>query len=130
MKRLPTLAILALLPGVAFGQVTAPSVSITAGDQTLTVAWEEPSGAAFGSAYDLWYILFSALSDNQNERGGRSLYGDDWLGSRSAPSEPAWMQLSDIASGKGDHYVILPRTLTNDSAYSVKVRHRQGENKA
>ena len=127
MKRLPAIAALFLLPGVAFGQVTAPSVSVTAGDQTLTVAWDEPSGATIGSAYDLWYILSSELSNSRSVPRGYSGLG---AGSRDQPAMPVWTQLSDVASAKGDHYVILPRSLTNDAAYSVKVRHRQGTDDA
>ena len=127
MKRLPAIAALFLLPGVAFGQVTAPSVSVTAGDQTLTVAWDEPSGATIGSAYDLWYILSSERSASRSVPRGYSGLG---AGSRDQPAVPVWTLLSDVASGKGDHYVILPRSLTNDAAYSVKVRHRQGTDDA
>ena len=127
MKRLPAIAALFLLPGVAFGQLTAPSVSVTAGDQTLTIAWDEPSGATIGSAYDLWYILSSELSGSRGVSRG---YLGPGAGFRDQPAVPVWTQLPDVASGKGDHYVILPRSLTNGSAYSVKVRHRQGTDDA
>ena len=127
MKRLPAIAALFLLPGVAFAQVTAPSGAVTAGDRTLTVAWDEPSGATIGSAYDLWYILSSELSGSRGVSRGDLGPG---AGFRDQSAMPVWTQLSDVASGKGDHYVILPRSLTNDSAYSVKVRHRQGTDDA
>ncbi len=129
MKRLPAIAALFLLPGVAFGQVTAPSGAVTAGDQTLTVAWDEPSGATIGSAYDLWYILSSELSGSRGVSRGDLGPG---AGFRDQPAMPVWTQLSDVASGKGDHYVILPRSLTNGSAsvLSHKRGGRMGLNRA
>ena len=124
MKRLPTLVVLTLLSGVAFGQPTAPTISVSTGDRTVTVSWAEPTGATIGSTFDVAYIASSNLSPSRGVRDrGRVVDRAERFGPRSDTA--AWTELPALAVGKGSHYVVLPRVLTNDMAYTFKVAHTQ-----
>ena len=81
----------------------APSITVTVGDNSLRVAWTAPTDALATSTYDVSWILESA---------------------DETPEE--WSMLEDVVTGVREHNVYLPRNLTNDVAYDVRVRQKQG----
>lgn len=79
--------------------LTAPTPVVVQGDRTLTVQWQPPADATASSIYDVRYGLGSS-----QER----------------------TELSEVATGVGNRYFVLPKTLTNGQAYKVQLRHRIG----
>lgn len=79
--------------------LTAPTPVVVQGDRTLTVLWQPPADATASSIYDVRYGLGSS-----QERA----------------------ELSEVATGVGNRYFVLPKTLTNGQAYKVQLRHRIG----